>query len=700
MKLTPAKLAVAWNARFQAFAAVALTIVVGIALTTTPIATASSGHPSGATSPVLTVASVARESTASVDSRILERLHADGSVEAIVTFRHKKAVPGGLASNADSILSPRTLARVRQVLNAMERTTLALPDVTVVKRWDNLPTSLVRIGSQEALDALLADPNVASIDANDVFRSTSGQHLSVIRQPEAQQSGYVGDGKVVAVLDSGMDFRHPDLGSCSAPGEGCRVVGMVEIAPDDGKLDSTGHGSNVGGIVAKVAPAVRLLSYDIFRSDDLTNSVLILTAMNHLIGLKSQGLPVVAANMSLGGGAFSGSDCSAADPKLAAAFEAARSAGIIPVVSSGNDAKGGQAPRGVSYPGCIASALTVGATYDTNVGRFATSDCQDRQTFADKVTCFSQTGRALDILAPGVEITAGGVTMSGTSMAAPHVAGAVAVLAAASPSATPAQIEAALVTTGPVVTDSRYTIKYARHRLDVYAAVQKLLGGGGGRDTTPPVVSVPQAAFGTTISDTSVDVRISWSASDRGGVAGYELWARTNGGAWTVQTAVSPTATSWTFALAFDSKYEFAVRARDRAGNWSAYQSAAPITPIATDDTVFQVADGSWQHYQWPNVSFRGTGITTSMPGAWINYTFTGRDVALVAPRHADGGRAQIYCDGVLKGNVDLLSATLRPKELVFRCSFAQHGQHSMRVVVEGTPGRPRFDVDGFIALT
>ena len=689
--------------KFHAIAAATVMVLVGLVLTTSPVASAAStSHPEG--SPVESLVFSKRlhtttvERKASVDSSVLETLRAKGSVEAIVTFRNDTA--------GDSMLSRAALARLRQSFTATERAALTHPDLSVVKRWDNLPTSLVRLESEAALDALRTDPRVASVTANNVLRPLSSQHLRVIRQPEALQAGHAGNGKVVAVLDSGIDPRLPDFGSCSAPGEGCRVLGLVEIAPDDRKLDDSGHGSNVGGIIAKVAPGAKLLGYDIFRSDGTTYDAIIQTALNHLIGLKNQGVPIVAANMSLANSAaYSTADCAGASSKYAAAFTAARNAGIIPVVAAGNGAKGGTARRGVSMPGCIASALTVGATHDADIGTFKGGSCTDPRTRVDMVTCFSQTGPALDMLAPGSNITAGGWIMSGTSQAAPHVAGAVAVLAAASPSATIAQIESALVSTGPVVTDKRYAVKDARHRLDVYAAVQKLLGGGGGggggTDKTPPVVTAPQDSFvAGPITDTHVPVRLSWSATDRGGVAGYEVISRENGGAWTIQPGVTPTATAWTFTLAVGSKYEFAVRARDRAGNWSAYQFAAPITLGATDDTVFSVGDSAWNHYQWPGIAFGGTGITTSQAGAWVNFTFTGRDVALVAPLHIAGGRAQIYCDGALKATIDLYSATLRPREIVYSCSFAQAGQHTMKLVVEGTPGRPRFDVDAFIAIS
>ena len=113
-------------------------------------------------------------------------------------------------------------------------------------------------------------------------------------------------------------------------------------------------------------------------------------------------------------------------------------------------------------------------------------------TAQDKITCWSQTGPNLDILAPGSEITAAGITQSGTSQATPHLAGAIAVLAAAKYRTTlynrseAKLIETALVTSGPTIYDAR--VKRSFHRLDIPAALATLLGGGGGGDgATHPV---------------------------------------------------------------------------------------------------------------------------------------------------------------------------------------------------------------------
>ncbi len=219
-------------------------------------------------------------------------------------------------------------------------------------------------------------------------------------------------------------------------------------------------------------------------------------------------------------------------------------------------------------------------------------------------------------------------------------------------------------------------------------------------DSTPPSVSGPfeQIDVPNTITSTTVPVRITWSATDSGGVTAYEFYASTNGAAYVKQGAVPATATSHTFTLTTGVKYQFAVRARDAAGNWSALSYGPAVTPGLTDDTVF-TSLGSWSRYTgWAN-ALNGTGMTSSVAGTSMQLTFTGRDIALVAPKFAGGGRAQVLCDGVFYGYADLQASATTGMNTVFWCSFDQATTHTIKIVVEGTAARPRFDVDAFAIL-
>jgi Ca2+-binding RTX toxin-like protein len=123
--------------------------------------------------------------------------------------------------------------------------------------------------------------------------------------------------------------------------------------------------------------------------------------------------------------------------------------------------------NGIAYPACTPGAVSVGAVYDSPQGTQQWQGCTDQTTAADQIVCFSQSGQALTMLAPGAWIQAAGVTQAGTSQAAPHVAGAAAVLAAAAPQPTLGLITDALTTGRPIVDQRNGVI---RPRLDLELA--------------------------------------------------------------------------------------------------------------------------------------------------------------------------------------------------------------------------------------
>ena len=181
----------------------------------------------------------------------------------------------------------------------------------------------------------------------------------------------------------------------------------------------------------------------------------ILLALQHVLQLHQDGKAIAAVNMSLGGGEhFSASECDSNFAALKTAIDDLRAAGIATIVSSGNDGFS----NALGAPACISSAISVGATSKSNV-----------------VASFSNSASFLDLLAPGVSINStipggGHASFNGTSMAAPHVAGAWAVLKAAKPSATVSDIFNALQTTGAAILDARNSIIKPRIQVDAALA--------------------------------------------------------------------------------------------------------------------------------------------------------------------------------------------------------------------------------------
>ena len=341
-------------------------------------------------------------------------------------------------------------------------------EIIVGREYRHLPLMSLRVNTSDALNTLLNHPEVVQVYNNEKRYLTLAESLALIHQPNLANAGNAGEGTSVAVLDTGVDFTNPAFGSCLAPGASpdCKVVVAQDVAPDDGSLDDNGHGTNVAGIVLGVAPGARVIALDVFRQEAeglVAFDTDILSAIDWVIENQATH-NIVAMNLSLGGG-LSSTVCDGSAYNTP--FSRARSAGIIPVVAAGNDGD----PFQISYPACTPGAVRVGAVYDATMGpKFC-----DLSTSTDQITCFSNSASFLTVLAPGSEILAAGITMSGTSQATPHVAGAVAVLSQVASDLTPDQIENILSTTGASVTDVRNGFSFPR--LDILAAVDAANAG-------------------------------------------------------------------------------------------------------------------------------------------------------------------------------------------------------------------------------
>ncbi|MFG2648446.1 S8 family serine peptidase [Streptomyces sp. NPDC048436] len=298
-------------------------------------------------------------------------------------------------------------------------------------------------------------------------RATLDRSTKQVHAPEAWAAGYDGKGTKVAVLDTGADAEHPDLKG--------RIAATKNFTDSPDNEDRQGHGthttSTVGGTGAAsggkkkgVAPGADLLHGKVLDDSGSGATSWIIAGMQWAVDEKAD-----VVSMSLGNPART--DCT--DPMSMATEELARSAtDTLFVLAAGNT---GPTLNSVSSPGCAPSVLTVGAV--------------DRD---DSTAPFSSRGPAYgshtlkpEIAAPGVAISAAAAggrgvyayqSMSGTSMATPHVAGAAALVKQRHPEWNARQIKSALVSSA----DSRIpgdVTETGGGRLDVKAAVdQKVLG--------------------------------------------------------------------------------------------------------------------------------------------------------------------------------------------------------------------------------
>ncbi|MEV1172780.1 S8 family serine peptidase [Nonomuraea sp. NPDC049784] len=396
--------------------------------------------------------------------------------------------------------------------NAPVATQAAAESVDVVLQPQSQSFMVVE-GTADELAKLAEDPRVTSIHRDRTYSPVDvGPNLKLIGADQAHAKGHTGAGQAVAVLDTGIDRDHPWFGNRIVD-EACfsAVEAGVESLCPNGQTTQTGsgsadattakcladgvnlceHGSHVAGIAAGtggVAPGANIVAVQVFsRVDDegvcgepsclLAFESSLRQAMDYVATLNQ---PIAAVNLSLGG-ELSETDCDASEEGVIfkQKIDTLLTKGIATVVAAGNEYF-----EGASYPACISSAVAVGAN-DNN----------------DAIADFSNRGAIVDLFAPGVEIESSipdnqTAVFSGTSMASPHVAGALALMKANSPGTPMADLINTLKTTGrPYVYEANGT-QVTTPRLDLAAALT-------GASPQPTITQSPPTAPQPDPSDSS-----------------------------------------------------------------------------------------------------------------------------------------------------------------------------------------------------
>jgi len=401
---------------------------------------------------------------AKVESEVEAILRVAGRAPVIVILAEsdawttESARRGGIAAARDGVLA-----------------SLAPGDFVLGQQWVYVSGFAGEL-SQAGLARLSANPDVLRIGLDRKVHGYTAESVPLIRADETRSLGFIGRGVTVAVLDTGIDGRHPDLRDTIVDEQcfcaSCCPNGTSRQSGAGSANDDNGHGTNVSGIIASagrvapvgVAPGAGLVAIRVLGPSGGSTSTIV-SALEYV--LERPHIKVV--NMSLGGGGPFTTVCDSADAStmaFGAVIGRLRAQGTLSVVAAGNEGFS----TGVSSPACTLAALAVGAVYDQNVGGIAWNTCPDPTTAADQVTCFSNSSALVELLAPGALTTSSGpgggtLTEGGTSQATPHVAGAAAVLLQARPGLAPGEIIAVLSQTGVPITDRKNGLAVPRINL-------------------------------------------------------------------------------------------------------------------------------------------------------------------------------------------------------------------------------------------
>jgi subtilisin family serine protease len=426
----------------------------------------------------LTLPALAAAPPAEVQARIAR----DGLARVIVTL-DAAAPPEAGRETAAARKSRRD--RIAQRGDAALRRVGARPHHRV-RAFTDLPLVALDVDAAE-LATLAAAPEVVAIELDRLHRPSLDDSVPNMGADLTNAASIDGSGVVIGVLDTGVDTSHPAFAgrivaeACFSALGSCPNGLTAMIGPGAGVpcTYETGcfHGTHVAGIALGqttphdgVARGASLVAVQVFSmltgptncpagGPDPCAAAFTSDIIAGMLHVESLGLATAAVNLSLGSTLYSSQAlCNAQNASTKSAVDTLVASGIVTVAASGNDGSS----TSIHAPACISTAIGVGVV--------SKGDNPWVSGNSSGLMDFWGTGVIIESAAPPIFYPNGYVTASGTSMAAPHVAGAFATLRMVDPTLTVPEMRAVLAATGKSLTDSRNGVTRVRPEIDLAVA--------------------------------------------------------------------------------------------------------------------------------------------------------------------------------------------------------------------------------------
>jgi hypothetical protein len=346
--------------------------------------------------------------------------------------------------------------------------------------------------SLQDIEKLNSDPQIESVEYDYHIKPTLQDSINLMNSTiiwpfKINNLNLTGLGEAVCIIDTGVNYSHSDLGGCfgnNNASSSCKVIGGYDFGDDDSDpMDYSGHGTHVAGIVSAngsisgMAPDAKIIAIKVFSNDGSSSGSDIISGIEWCVG-NSSIFNITAITISLGlcsgdpcTDILRNSYCDSEFSSYATSINNAIAKNISVTISTGNDYNFTH----IGVPACLENATAVASVSKSDI----VASYSNRNNLTKILAIGSlvnSTRWSSSSCLSGCACSGNYMVCSGTSMAAPMVAGAIAIfkqtLKRMSQSKTPKQIENILNNTGKVIYDSSSGLNFSR--LDLFQAIINL----------------------------------------------------------------------------------------------------------------------------------------------------------------------------------------------------------------------------------